>query len=221
MSLFGTIARGLTSIGRIPGVGPVARSIPFVGTGLTALDVGMSIYGSGDRTPSPSMQGMGVLPPLKFSQNKMALAGINRTAPNTTIGAVQAQHAQQLGSFSGSKGRHGLSPSQAYDMLQAAGVTLGSNYWRTKVCAPPGYVMVSNPITGQRAAVPKAMAIKAGLWRAHAKPPISVRQWHALKHAKAAIKHLHKVEKAAHIITHATTRHTAQKALPFHRKGKK
>jgi hypothetical protein len=138
--------------------------------------------------------------------NRMTLGqGAGRTVPSgSTVPAVRQQHQQQIAMYGG-RGRHRIPPVQAIEMLISAGVTLGSNYWRTKVCAPPGYVMVTHPISGGKLAVPKSMAINAGLWSPHKKPPISVRQWHALKNAKSAIKQLRRVEKAAHIVQHATT----------------
>ena len=218
-SLGASALRGFGTIGKIP----LVSAIPMVGTALTAGSLGLDAYrsfgGSGSGAgPSalPPIPGMGGTP-SKFNYMSPYAA---RTAPNSTIAGLQAEHAGQLAAMGGKHGK--IAPAQAFQMLMQAGVTLGPNYWRTKHIAPPGYVMVRDPITHTtQVAVPKSMAIKAGLWKPHAKPPISVRQWHAIKNAKTAIKHLHKVEKAAHIVTHATHRAPSQKALPFHRKGKK
>lgn len=215
-SLGASALRGFGSIGKMPFV----SSLPVVGTALSAAGLGLDAYrsfGSDSGAPAlPPIPGMGFVP----SKMNYLSPYASRAAPNATIGALQTAHAGELAAFGGKNGK--LAPAQAFQMLIQAGMTLGPNYWRTKHIAPPGYVMVRDPMNpANQAAVPKSMAIKAGLWKTHAKPPISVRQWHAIKNAKTAIKHLHKVEKAAHIVTHATHRAPAQKALPFHRKAKK
>lgn len=218
MALFGSLLRGFSALGKIPFLGTAMRAAPGVGAGLAAVDVGMSLYNmgnSGNKNGS-TVSPFGALPPLPANISKFAMS--QPRGGGGGLPAIQAQHAGQISQFSGKGKRHGLSPSQAFQMLAQAGVTLGPNYWKQKICAPPGYVMVHDPISGAKAAVPKRMAIDAGLWKPAPKPPISVRQWHALKHAKAAIKHLHKVEKAAHIVTHATTRHAAPKAIVHHKR---
>lgn len=47
--------------------------------------------------------------------------------------------------------------------------------------APKGYVIVTNPITGQKVAVLKEVARKLRLWKPAAKPPITAAQMRAIR----------------------------------------
>lgn len=228
-----TGARGISSVTRLPFIGSAIKAIPFVGTAATITSLGVDAYrgfGGSDSPSTPSIPIGSALPPIPFNPpatNNRPMVGrygsanmpTRAPAPNSTIQAVQNTNMNNLSMYGGKGKHHGIAPAQAFQMLMQMGVGLGPNYWKQKLMAPPGYVMVKNPLNpAQVIAVPKKMAIQAGLWKAHAKPPISVRQWHAIKNAKIAIKHLHKVEKAAHIVTKATTKH---KAEIVHHKRKK
>lgn len=227
-----TGARGIASITRVPFVGPLVKSIPIVGTALTATSLGVDAYRAfSPSNPSSSIPVGAGLPPLPFNPP----ANMNRPvvgrygaanmptrapAPNSQIQAVQNTNMNNLSIYGGKHKSHGIAPAQAFQMILQQGVGLGPNYWKTKVMAPSGYVMVRNPLDpSQQIAVPKRIAQMTGLWKPHAKPPVSVRQWHAIKNAKIAIKHLKKVEKAAHIVTNAVGHHkTAKVAKKGHRK---
>lgn len=220
-----TGARGMASVGKVPFLGTVLKGVPVLGTALTAVSLGVEGY----RAISPSspsggnlMAGGGGLPPLPFNppaiNNRPQVGRYGATnmptrapAPNAAIQGVQDRNMGNLAIYGGKGKHHGIAPAQAFQMIMQQGVGLGPNYWKQKIMAPSGYVMVRNPLDpSQQVAVPKRIAQITGLWKPHAKPPISVRQWHAIKNAKIAIKHLHKVEKAAHIVTKSTTKHSAK-----------
>ncbi len=60
--------------------------------------------------------------------------------------------------------------------------------------APRGYVVLRDP-TGDAYAIPKWLAKAYGMWKPAKKPPISVRQWQGMKHARSTMKALQKVER--------------------------
>jgi len=60
--------------------------------------------------------------------------------------------------------------------------------------APRGYVVLRDP-TGDAYAIPKWLAKAYGMWKPAKKPPISVRQWQGMKHARSTMRALQKVEK--------------------------
>jgi hypothetical protein len=210
----------------------VLGAIPFLGTAATVASLGVSAYDA--FRPSQPVGG-GALPPMPFAppggsgfggpgMPKMFGGGVgssamNRAAtlPNTP---VHQAHMQSVAMHAGKSHHMGKAQAFAY-FQQFAGSeqVLGPAYLQVRYRAPQGFVVIRDPVSGGVIAVDKDMARKSGAWKPHAKPPISVRQWHAIKNAKAAIKHLRKVEKAAHIVTHATTKHHAAPA-PFHKKRK-
>ena len=51
----------------------------------------------------------------------------------------------------------------------------------TRVKQVKGYVTVTNPMTGEKALMLKALAKAAGLYKPRAKPPISAKDWKAAK----------------------------------------
>lgn len=220
----------LSQVGKVPFVGKAISAIPVVGTAVTAASLAYDAYSAfkpkSSASPLPQL-GAGPMPAIPFQTkipgSPMDLAPGARTAkPGGGMTPIlHAEHGAEIASFGKVRGRrHGIPPAQAFQMLVNSGVTLGADYFRCVYKAPSGYCMVHNPMDrSQVVAVPQDMAIRAGLWKRHAKPPISVRQWHAIKNAKAAIKHLRKVERAAHIVHHATTAHKAP-AAAHHKKRK-
>lgn len=227
-----TGARSLSSVTKVPFLGTALKGIPVLGTGLTALSLGVDAYRSfSPSSPASSIPVGGGLPPLPFNPPAtMSRPTIGRyggtnmptraPAPNEAIQAVQNTNMNNLSIYGGRHKKHGIAPAQAFQMILQQGVGLGPNYWKQKIMAPSGYVMVHNPLDrNQMIAVPKRIAQMTGLWKPAAKPPVSVRQWHAIKNAKIAIKHLKKVEKAAHIVTNAVGHHKTAKV--HHKKGRK
>jgi len=80
--------------------------------------------------------------------------------------------------------------------------------------APRGYVQVELS-TGERVMMIKHMAKSHGLWKPQPKPPISVRDWSALKRAGSVIRKLKEIGKRAEgIANFKTTRIVKQKQLP-------
>lgn len=69
---------------------------------------------------------------------------------------------------------------------------LDDSYIRPAMRAPRGYVIVRDP-DGQPYPVLKSIAQKFKLWKPAKKPPISVRDWQALKRSDRTIKKLRKV----------------------------
>ena len=64
--------------------------------------------------------------------------------------------------------------------------------------APKGYVVVTDPQTGQKYGMLRKVAIAAGLWKARRKPPISAAEWRELQRAdRTAKKALKITQKAA------------------------
>lgn len=216
--------RSIGALGRVPVLGTALKTIPVVGTAVTAASLGTDVYRSFN--PSSSISVGGGLPPLPFNPPSAMVAQYGNRgmttrapAPNAEIQRVQDSNMNNLSIYGGKGKKNMLAPAQAFQMIQQQGLGLGPNYWKQKIMAPPGYVMVHNPLDkGQMLAVPKRVAQMAGLWKPHAKPPVSVRQWHAIKNAKSAIKSLKRVQKSANIITNATTANRAAKCF---KRGKK
>ena len=235
MSFFSSMTKGFSTLGkaaltatRSPILGGAIRAVPFLGTAAAVTDVGMSLYnmasagnksgGSPMVVPNPFSPPIpkGFAPPIPFGGAVGTAAFGSRAAPaGSTVPAIQQQHALQIASHSRGK----RPPIEGWNNLVNSGVTLGQAYFRYKVSGPSGYVAVRNPLDhSQVVLAPKEDARRAGLWKPHAKPPISVRHWHAIRDAKTAIKKLKMVQKAAGIVTHATTR-TAASSHKGHRPG--
>lgn len=86
-------------------------------------------------------------------------------------------------------------------MVQGGGTmlppTLPANQMRVYHRAPPGYVVVTHPVTKQKFAMLKAVAKANKLWKPSPKPPISVRDWRALKRSNAVVNKIKKANKMA------------------------
>lgn len=67
----------------------------------------------------------------------------------------------------------------------------------TRIKCPSGYVAVTDRNTGARGCMLKGVAIRMGMWKASPKPPISVRDWNALKTADRVAKKLENIAKKA------------------------
>lgn len=67
----------------------------------------------------------------------------------------------------------------------------------TRLKAPPGYVIVTLPETGEKVAMWKAVARSLGLWKSRPKPPIKASEWKALRTANRVEKKAKKIAQTA------------------------
>ncbi len=70
-----------------------------------------------------------------------------------------------------------------------------------RAVAPRGYVVVTDPATGQKVAMLKSVARACRLWKAPRKPPIKASDWRCLMRAEATVKKLDRVVKAANKVS--------------------
>jgi hypothetical protein len=100
-------------------------------------------------------------------------------------------------------------PAQGANMAGCAGIqTVMQPTFKQIAQAPPGYVIVKCPNTGQKLAMLKPVARALGLWKPRRKPPISAKDWNCLKKADSTIKKLKRVEKMAGMVNRARGRKT-------------
>lgn len=149
---------------------PLIKSLPVVGTIAGGVSIAQSVFGGGS-----SSGGLPGLPGVPGGFAGLPGAGdrsIFRNDPN-------------------------VSDALKGSVISMAGL---KTYYR----APPGYV-IRHDEKGDPMGVPKVLARKmpdavrgdAG-WRPAKKPPISVRNWEALKHAHSTMLSLKRVNKMAH-----------------------
>jgi len=204
MSLFGSVARlakkGIGAAGalsKIPVLGSALKAVPFVGTGLAAMDMASSAMGmmggggGGSRLPAlsggPRMTASGGLPALPGSGGGApVIVGQRKILRN------DANVPDALKAFTISKG----------DLRQ---------YYRSPL---KGYVIRHDP-NGDPFAIPKQMA-KAYLgWRPAKKPPISIGEYQSLKRAHRTIR---KVTKIHGLISYVAAHTTDSGKVKIHRK---
>lgn len=74
--------------------------------------------------------------------------------------------------------------------------SIDDSHLRTQYRAPKGYVVVRDK-DGQPFGILRKAAIQLGLWKPAKKPPISVREWNALKMSHRVVKKMKRVNKMA------------------------
>jgi len=166
-SALGSVASGGLSVLRA--AAPVLKSVPVVGTALTAASVGLGAYdlikGGSSSGGLPALPGGGGGLPALPGTGVVGKRTIFGNDPNI-IAALQP--------FAISKGNLRVS----YRSPQK------------------GFVVVHDQ-NGDAFALPKGLAKKYFGWKAAKKPLLSVRDTNAIKHAGAAIKKLQRAEKEA------------------------
>ncbi len=99
-------------------------------------------------------------------------------------------------------------PNVAADLKQYA---IDERFLKQFFRAPKGYVILRDN-AGDVYALPKLIAMQRGWWKPAKKPPISVRDWSAMKRAQVVMRKLREIEK--------TGRHLARLAAgPQHRRN--
>lgn len=175
MAVGKTVGGSVAKIGRLPGVG----MIPVVGNVLSAVGAASAVYGA-----AKGIQGM-----MKPTGGLPALPG---------MGGSMIQPGQ-TGGFGIPRGPGGSmqlpwkDPAIPEYLKQFA---LDDSFLRTGVRAPRGYVVIRDG-SGRPFAVLKTVAKAFKLWKAKAKPPISVRDWHHLQGAGRVVNKLQDMEKVA------------------------
>lgn len=165
------------SVSKIPGVG----MIPVVGNVLSAVGAASAVYGA-----AKGIQGM---------MGKPGGGGLP-ALPGMTGGMIQPGQTGGFGIPRGPGGSMQLpwkDPGIPEYLKQFA---LDDSFLRTGVRAPRGYVVIRDG-SGRPFAVLKTVAKAFKLWKAKAKPPISVRDWHHLQGAGRVVNKLQDMEKVA------------------------
>lgn len=180
-SLFGNIVRGIG--GAVAGAGrvtaPFLKSVPYVGTALTALDLASNVFGG--------------------------LGGSNASG-NTGIGGGLPALPGMPGSnpYAGKRTILGNDPNIAAALQ---GFAISKSHLRMFYRAPKGYV-IRHDEKGDAYAIPKALARKYLGWKPAKKPLLSIRDTNAIHHAATAIKKFEKMEKTIkHIANWHAPRH--------------
>lgn len=168
-----TIGGGLAKVGRIPGVG----MIPGVGNVLAAAGAASAVYGAAKAFSKPSGSGLPALPGMGGGMIQPGQTG-GFGIPRGPGGAMQLPWKD---------------PGIPEYLKQFA---LDDSFLRTGVRAPRGYVVIRDG-SGRPFAVLKTVAKAFKLWKAKAKPPISVRDWHHLQGAGKVVNKLQDMEKIA------------------------
>jgi len=162
------LAKGLR---KMPGL----KLVPGLGTALIAADVGFSAYNAlNGKTktgpPAPSMMSSSRRRPLMIS-------------PGQTGGGLVP------------RGPGGGMQAPWHDPSTPAGLkpyALDDSYLKTYYRAPHGYVVVRDA-KGRPYPLLKTIARQSGLWKPAKKPPISVRDYQALKRADKTVRRIKKV----------------------------
>lgn len=171
-----------------PIAGKALSMVPGLGTAVAAAGLASSAYGA-YKTISGVTGNKGV-PPMPGGLP--ALPGVSS---NRSFGAIPPPPMGKTGGFGIPRGPGGRMQLPWNDPSVPAALkafSLDDSYIRPAMRAPRGYVIVRDP-DGQPYPVLKSIAIKFGLWRPSKKPPISVRDWQALKRSDRTIKKLRKI----------------------------
>lgn len=176
----------VSSAGKIPILG---KALPYVGAAAAIADIGLNLKGKpasggiagGTKLPSIA----GGLPPLPAMFGGTGGTGILPKGPG---GKLQLPWND---------------PSVAQYLKAFA---IDDQYLRPAFRSPPGYVTVRDA-NGRPYPLLKIIARKFGLWKPAHKPPISVRDWQALKRSGHTVKKLRKVHKLLAVVHHANHPH--------------
>lgn len=190
MGLGSMIRGGLKAASKVvknPIASKVAGMVPGLGTVVNAAGLASAAYGGYKAiTGVAGNKGLPAMPgglPVLTGVGTNRSPGLPQPAPGST------------GSFGiprGPGGRMQLpwnDPSVPAFLKQFA---LDDSYIRPAMRAPRGYVIVRDP-DGQPYPILKSIAQKFRLWKPGKKPPISVRDWQALKRSDRTIKKLRKI----------------------------
>ncbi len=211
----GSVAKMAT---KIPGIG----MIPLVGTALSAVSAGTSLYEAFGPKSSPGLMdpgagGGGGLPALPGIASGFAppAGGGHIGAPITTSALMPMP-----GGGSSLKTVH-VNPQFPQDKATldswiAAGLLVPFNQLHSAYRAPKGFRVVH--VNGVTMAVRSDVARRMKLVKPTHKPPISVGEWHALKKAHRTVKKVHKVHGLIKYVTDHTTVH-GQVKIAHHKKA--
>jgi len=164
-------AAGLARVAtRIPGVGALTRAIPGAGLAIGAYEIGSAALGA-VRRPAAA----GGLPALPGGDGMMVPG-----APGAPV----------------AMGRRSIfrdDPNVAAFLKQfAIPARALKEYYR----APKGFIVLRDAV-GDPYGIPKVLAKQYLGWKPAKKPPISVRQWSAMKHIRTTMRSLKKVDATA------------------------
>lgn len=209
MSLFGGLAKLVKPLAKVasnPLLSKVGGMIPGVGTVIGAVGTAATVYGAvnsmrGGSSSAPS----GGLPPLP--------------APGTTSGP---------GVLPRGPGGALQMPWNDPNAGAAKPWALDDAYLKPMFRAPKGYVVMwdgGRRGVGRPFPVLKSAAMKlhyadgSKVYHHHAKPPISVGDYHALKRAHKTIKKVHKIHGLISYVNNNTTEAGKVKVHRHHKKG--
>ena len=179
--------KALPSIVR--GVGGLIKKSPAfvkkVGTTAGRVAIGAGAAATGIEAARNVFAGRSGLPALSGVPMQMpAIGGVPAPSQMPRVGTLPM--------WRGPGGKFQLpwqDPNIAGYLKQFA---LDDAYLQIYYRAPRGYVVVRDP-QGRPFAILKSAARYFGLWHPHAKPPISVRDWHSFQAARKVEKKLRKI----------------------------
>jgi len=190
----GTGFKAIKVASRIPGL----KAIPVIGAASLAIDAARMAKGLvSPRTPGvlPSLPGMaiggdqgGFFGKLTAARNQMAVPGANL--------AIPSNFDRNPGILPRGPGGKLQIPFSGANFEQFSQFSLDDQFLRQYVRAPAGYVVVRDA-NGKPFPMLKAAAKMMGLWRPAKKPPISVRDWSALKRANSTVNKIKRIVKMA------------------------
>lgn len=199
MGIFSKVARLVSKATKIPGVKTVARAVPFVGTAMAVYEgakLVSDITGIG-QSAAPAA----ALPAPPQAASLPALTGVTASVPMGTTSGPGLLPRGPGGAL-----QMPWSDPRIPEYLKQFAIDDG--YLKTAVRAPKGYVVIRD-MQGRPFGVNKQIAKSFGLWKPKKKPPISVRDWEALKRADRTVKKLKKVVKKSKAVSFPSTRRKA------------
>lgn len=178
MGILGSIAKGIKGIANVGPVKSVAKMVPGVATAYTAFDLAEKATGGfGGLTRSASPSGP---PPLP--------AGMGVPAGADHLPGTPGAHP--------SMGKRSIFRDDPNVVEALKPWAIPARDLRPYYRAPKGFVVMYDS-AGDPFGIPKQLAKTYLGWKPSKKPPISVRDWSALKRADRTIGKLRKIESTA------------------------
>jgi len=179
---------------------PFVSSIPFVGTALGAADLatgGLGMLGIGNQPKKKAAPAPAMMVPQVPGAYPMGLAKTSASSYSAMPAPLPQSFDPNPGILPRGPGGSLSVPFTNPDVAAALQpYSLDDQFLRTYYRAPPGYVVVRDA-NGKPFPVMKKAARMMGLWKPAKKPPISVRDWSALKRANSTVKKIKQVVKMA------------------------
>lgn len=161
--------------------------------GIRAISsVGRTLLGGG----VPAVQGQAIGTIQRGAGAVVRRIGGNQVIPRVGTGAVRAGVGRAVAGgvatggaivggealLTGGGGGPGMPGSDAQGYVDGMPIYVGLMS-EQRLRAPRGYVVVTDPVSGQKYGMLRKAAVGAGLWKPRRKPPISAAEWRQLQRA--------------------------------------